>query len=384
MRLVPARLVLMAEVRARSSTDEQRAGVADARRLGVGLHGLDGPRAELADAFPRAEQLLHLDKDGDAMEPVVGRQRHRHLVVDAGEATCFLEMAAPDAARDRRRIDVGAVVGVRDPVEKLEAPLGEGPAEVVAAGDELGDAPDIPGMGAELDVAEALGDRTGLTGRRRAFEGIPEALCDERTRAGGTLRRREAERGLDPLVHGRVVGHSAPHPGPARGLPRELAVQLGLEIGIRGEVDRVLHRLPHLVPVVLEGVRAAERPPELDARRHVLLQLESAIVERDRLIQFVAGRGKLAGPAQPGDGLSAKPCQFLRPIGPREIGVLRPHRLRVVVREVRRVLVAGACDPLDPGGEPGVELRPPRARHAGVRHVAGERVLEGELALAGE
>ncbi len=75
VRLVPTRLVLVAEVGARGGAHEQRAGVPDARRLGVGLHALDGPRAELPDALPRAEQLLHLDEDGDAVEPVVRGQR---------------------------------------------------------------------------------------------------------------------------------------------------------------------------------------------------------------------------------------------------------------------------------------------------------------------
>ena len=40
----------------------------------------------------------------------------------------------------------------------------------------------------------------------------------------------------------------------------------------------------------------AQRTPELDARRHALLQLERALVERDRLVQLVARRGELCRP----------------------------------------------------------------------------------------
>ena len=111
------------------------------------------------------------------MEPVVRGQRQRDLVVNACEATCLPKLTAPDAARDRRRVDVGAVVGVPDPVEELETPLGEGPAEVVAAGDELGDTADVPGVGAQLDVTKPLGDRARLAGRRSASKGFQKPFA---------------------------------------------------------------------------------------------------------------------------------------------------------------------------------------------------------------
>jgi len=138
-------------------------------------------------------------------------QRRGDLVVLDGEPPRFVEVAAPDAARDRSGVDVGPVVRVRDLVEELEAPFCEGPAELVPAGDELGDASHVPRLRAQLDVAEPLRDGARLARMAGAREGVPEPLRNQRACSCHAVGRRQPERRLDPLVDHGVVGHPPPH-----------------------------------------------------------------------------------------------------------------------------------------------------------------------------
>ena len=66
---------------------------------------------------------------------------------------------------------------------------------------------------------------------------------------------------------------------------------------------------------------------------------------------------------------------------PGEVDVFGPHRLGVVVREQRRMLVAPLAA-LEPAGETCVQLRPLRLRQAAVGDLPSERVLDRILALA--
>ena len=51
---------------------------------------------------------------------------------------------------------------LRDLVQELEAPLREGPSELVPPGDELRDPPDVHRVRAQLDVSEPFRDHAGL------------------------------------------------------------------------------------------------------------------------------------------------------------------------------------------------------------------------------
>ena len=74
----------------------------------------------------------------------MGGERLDDLVVRYRETASLLKPAAPDAAGDRRGVDVGAEVGVGDPVEQLEPPLGPRPAVLVFTGDERDDPAGVP------------------------------------------------------------------------------------------------------------------------------------------------------------------------------------------------------------------------------------------------
>src|SRR6266508_6420429 len=71
-------------------------------------------------------------------------------------------------------------------------------------------------------------------------------------------------------------------------------------------------------------------------------------------------------------------------IGPGNVDILRPDRLRVVVGEQGCVLVASLADPFDPFGELGMEPPASCFREASVRDLAGERMLEDVLDLTFE
>ena len=140
-----------------------------------------GSSAWIASQPP--SELLHLDADGDAVDPVVGREDARDLVVAAGEAAGLVEVPEPDAARHRRVVDVGDVIGVVDLVEQLEAPLFHGPAEVVLAAHPERDRAGIPGVRAEVRIAEPLRERARLASGCGGAERRPVATRDQRPRA---------------------------------------------------------------------------------------------------------------------------------------------------------------------------------------------------------
>ena len=112
------------------------------------------------------------------------------------------------------------------------------------------------------------------------------------------------------------------------------------------------------------------------------LELDGAMEEGEPVFDLVATHREIGGAAEPGDGSFAHACDFLVGIGPREVEVVGPNRFCVVVRQQSRVLVSTLSDPLEPGCEARVEARTFLRRKAFVGDFAGQRVLDGELALA--
>ena len=70
--------------------------------------------------------------------------------------------------------------------------------------------------------------------------------------------------------------------------------------------------------------------------------------------------------------------------GPREVDVFRPHRLRIVMCQESRVLVATFPRPLEPHRKPRMEAGPLRSHQTAVGDLSSERVLDRELALSGD
>ena len=170
-------------------------------------------------------------------------------------------------------------------------------------------------------------------------ERVPEPLRDQRACPGHAVGRRQPERRLDPLVDHRVVGHPPPHARARGRLVGELAVELGLRLHVRAELDRVPHGVPEPLPVVLERVGAPQRAPQLDSELGRLCELERALVERDRLVELVAGDRELGRAPEPDDRAGPETLELLLVALPREVGVLGLNGLGVVVGEERRLLV---------------------------------------------
>ena len=118
---------------------------------------------------------------------------------------------------------------------------------------------------------------------------------------------------------------------------------------------------------MLESVRPAGGSPEAQLYARLGTQLERAVQHHKRLLELVPPDRELGSKAEPGDRLRAKPLQLGLVAGPGQVGVLGPCGLRVVVCEQSRVLAAAVPDPLQPGGERGVEARAARLRDASVR-----------------
>ena len=130
-----------------------------------------------------------------------------------------MEVTEPDAAGDRRVVDVGDVVGIVDLVEQLEAPLLERPAEVGLARDPDRDPARVPRVGAQLGVAEPLREQARLARLVSRALRRPDAAGDQRPGSGGAVRLGELQRPVDPAVHELA-------PGRRRHMPVRIAVSI--------------------------------------------------------------------------------------------------------------------------------------------------------------
>ena len=105
--------------------------------------------------------------------------------------------------------------------------------------------------------------------------------------------------------------------------------------------------------------------------------------QREAVVDLEAADRELGCAAKPRE----RPCSQLGELvpvaGPRQIDVLRPDRLRVVVGEECRVLVPPVTGPLEPLRKGGMQPRAPGFWQAGVRNLARERVLDRVFAVTG-
>ena len=107
-------------------------------------------------------------------------------------------------------------------------------------------------MGAELDVAEAVGELVCRACRFGVV--VPERPREERLDPERRVVGRQLDCALDPAVHELVARPAEPHAGPLHGLERELGVGVAGRIAER---DRVLKGSLEGFAVVLERARTA-------------------------------------------------------------------------------------------------------------------------------
>ena len=92
----------------------------------------------------------------------------------------------------------------------------------------------------------------------------------------------------------------------------------------------------------------ADRLPELRLPPRIGLEPERLVKQGQPVVDLVAADGQVCGSPRPGDRPGTQPLDVLLAARPGKIEVIRADRLRIVVREQRRVLVA----PLSPAFEP--------------------------------
>src|SRR5436190_23836558 len=103
-------------------------------------------------------------------------------------------------------------------------------------------------------------------------------------------------------------------------------------------------------------MRARNPTPEAPL---VLCKRYRSLEECNRVLKFVSRHCRLRGPAQPCDGFRAQCVELVAAVGPRDVDIFGTHRLGVVMREERRVLVATAAHGLEPACEVGGQPRAP-------------------------
>ena len=302
-------------------------------------------------------------------------QDARDLVVAAGEPARLVEVPEPDAAGHRRVVDVGDVVGVVDLVEQLEAPLLHRPAEVVLAAHPERDRACIPGVRAQVRIAEPLRERARFARLPRLSRAEPSrsarsapargpATPGRRARGPGRSSRRRA-RG--------PAGGATSRPGaPTRttssayssaAVARSGASSIALFIAARNGS-----------PSCLSAFARPIAAPEAQLRARLGPQLERAVQHRERVLELVPADRELGSPAEPVDGLRAQPLQLGVVARPGQVGVLGPCGLGVVVCEQSRVLVAAVARPAPArrrtrrgGGRGAASGRPRRRPRASAR-----------------
>ena len=260
------------------------------------------------------------------------------------------------------------------------------PAErlLVVAGDERGQGAHVVRIRAQGRISRALGQLARLRRHRRRLLVVGIAARDEGFGARRVVLAGQLERSRDPAVHECRVRCDAPHAGPDERLEHQLGVELAGDRVVRGQLDRPLHRGGEGGAVEVEGVRMPDRTPDLHLPRHARLEARGPLEQRHGVVQLVASDRQLGRTAQPDDRALRELAQPRLVVRPREVGVLGADGLCVVVRQERRVLVASTAGSLEPPGEARVKAGAPGLREAAVGDLAGQRVRDHPLALAGE
>src|SRR5258706_925790 len=95
------------------------------------LGGPIGARRQLANPLPRTRELLDLEQDRDAMELMMRSELRRHLVVEVRDPARVAEATGTEVSGQGGPVGVGALVGVVDPGEDVQALLDKVPRLVV-------------------------------------------------------------------------------------------------------------------------------------------------------------------------------------------------------------------------------------------------------------
>ena len=181
----------------------------------------------------------------------------------------------------------------------------------------------------QVGVALLLCNRGGLRSLagRRAVR--PEGAREQRLGPPRAPGRGQAEALLDPRLDLALFRVRPPHPDASGRVQREVGVHLAFQDRVVGELDRGLHRLHETLAVEAQAVGGRETVPEPRQLGPVVLELDRAPVEADRILELVAADGQHSRSAQPPAGLrpAAQPPRPRRPPRPgRRPRAVRPPR----------------------------------------------------------
>src|SRR5205809_7534061 len=101
-------------MRVRERANEQRAGVAYARRCPVLAHGVPNSLLERKGGGPVTEKLLQLEYSGEAVQPVMRRQGRGYLVLPERVPPGLFELSARHRRVHTCRKDVGLRIGIAE------------------------------------------------------------------------------------------------------------------------------------------------------------------------------------------------------------------------------------------------------------------------------
>ena len=312
---------------------------------------------------------------------MVNRKRLHDGLVRQRELSGLVEPAGRRMGGDCELVDVCDVVGVADLVEHAEPLLRPNEGRVEVTRSECSHALPCPGIGQELRVADAFGQLRRLLGDLRPRIAEPHGAGDQRLRPRDVVCRGGLERAVDPALDELRFREPPPHAASQRRLEGELPVSFSSDVRVRGNVERALHSLEERLAVELQRVDCPDHPPEPRLSLLRRLEGESAVQEREGIIELEPPERELPRALEPEECLvlQASPLPFV--FGPREVDVLRPDGLGVVVRQEPSKLVALA-EAVEPVGERRVKTRPPRLWQGRVGDLAGEGVLDRVFPLS--
>jgi hypothetical protein len=124
--------------------------------------------------------------------------------------------------------------------------------------------------------------------------------------------------------------------------------------------------------------------PQLGPRLVARLEVDRSPEQADLLVEGVACAGELRGSTEPQPRFRPEQLDLVLLARPGKVDVFRADGLCIVVCEERRVLVAAFAEMFEPGCKSSVQPAAPRLRQTRVRDLARQRMLERELALAGQ
>src|SRR5438874_6663392 len=254
---------------------------------------------------------------------MVNGKRLHHSLVRQRQLSGLIEPTDRRVRGDRELVDVCNVVGVTDLVQHAETLLRPAEGGLEVAGSECSHALACPGIAQELRLADPFGKRRRLLGDLGLRIAEPQGTGDQRLRPRDLVRSGGFERAVDPALDELRLRQPSPHPASKRGLERELAVRLSGDVRVRGNVERALHCLKERIAVELERVNPPNRPPEPRLSLPRRLEGESAVKEREGIVELEPPERELPRPLEPEERLVLQALPLTIVVTPREVDVLR-------------------------------------------------------------